>query len=300
MIIQDNEISKEKINLFEMVKYKEMKYLVAVSGGVDSIVLLDMLAKRNASQLIVAHFDHGIRPDSAVDARFVENLALKYKIPFVVKREELGMNASEDVARQRRYAFLKGEANKHGATIVTAHHRNDLFETIAINIQRGTGWRGLAVFSDKAILRPLLEMSKDDLYTYAVNHRLEWQEDSTNASDVYLRNRIRKKLHRLPLVFEDNLERLWQRQSSLKGTIEKEASKFIPANEASRYLFIMIDPYVALEILRNVIVAQKNSSLQRPQLERALLAIKTARAGSIYQVGNGISLRFTTISFIVE
>ena len=276
-----------------------MKYLVAVSGGVDSVVLLDMLVKRDATRLIVAHFDHGIRSDSAADARFVESLALKYKVPFTMKREELGEQASEDLARKRRYLFLKSEAKKHDAIIVTAHHRNDLFETMAINMQRGTGWRGVAVFGDAAIVRPLLGVSKDELYTYAVTHRLEWTEDSTNAGDAYLRNRIRRRLHRLPLVFEDNLERLWNRQMLLRAAIEKEAADFTKTTP-SRYLLTMIDPKVAMELLQKIIYDQKKKSITRPQLERALLAIKVARAGTVFQIGEGTSLRFTTTSFIVE
>ena len=79
------------------------RYIVAVSGGVDSVALLDMLARLSDHELIVAHFDHGIRSDSAEDALFVSGLAEQYGLPFEMRREELGSNASEDLARTRRY-----------------------------------------------------------------------------------------------------------------------------------------------------------------------------------------------------
>ena len=101
------------------------KFIVAVSGGVDSVVLLDKLVKIGKSQLIVTHFDHGIRPDSADDAKFVAGLAKKYDLVFETGGLELGANASEDLARQKRYAFLRTIANKYDAQIVTAHHMDD-------------------------------------------------------------------------------------------------------------------------------------------------------------------------------
>ena len=84
-----------------------MKYIVAVSGGVDSVVLLDMLGKIPGHELVVAHFDHGIREDSARDAQFVASLAHERGLIYAGKREELGANASEALARERRYGFLR-------------------------------------------------------------------------------------------------------------------------------------------------------------------------------------------------
>jgi tRNA(Ile)-lysidine synthase len=114
------------------------KYVVAVSGGVDSVVLLDHLAGHPEYELVVAHFDHGIRDDSREDEAFVRSLAEKYNVPFESKREDLGKQASEELARDRRYAFLRSVAGKHNAQIITAHHADDAVETIAINLLRGT------------------------------------------------------------------------------------------------------------------------------------------------------------------
>lgn len=272
---------------------------MAVSGGVDSVVLLDMLAKRQQNELIVAHFDHGIRPDSADDAEFVKALATRYSLPFVSVREELGKAASEEHARARRYTFLREQAKKHTATIVTAHHKDDLVETIAINIYRGTGWRGLAVFGNKAIFRPLLSLTKNEIYEYALKNNLEWVEDSTNRQGVYLRNRLRVVLGRIPANDKETLETLWNKQKVLRDDIDKESRSLIQ-KPYSRYFFTAVTTPVAVELLRQVLLVEAGKALMRPQLERALLAIKTAKPASLFQVGEGISLEFTAKTFIVQ
>jgi tRNA(Ile)-lysidine synthase len=278
-----------------------VNYLVAVSGGIDSVVLLDMLVREHQHELTVAHFDHGIRPDSAADARFVEALAAMYQLPFVSKREELGSGASEELARSRRYAFLRAEAEKRNAMIITAHHGDDVVETIAINLIRGTGWRGVAVLDSPTILRPLLSLTKKEIRTYARSRRLEWVEDSTNAGDDYLRNRVRRRVA-LALSAEQRqaVIALWKRQVELKRSIDHELRRFVRVTgEYDRYFFIFVDTSVACEVLRAAVVAKANTSSTRPQLERALLAIKVAKPGTTFEIGGGVSLRFTIRTFIV-
>lgn len=277
------------------------KYVVAVSGGIDSVVLLDMLVKRGEQALIVAHFDHGIRSDSADDARFVEGLAARYDLPFITRREELGKQASEEVARERRYAFLRTVCTQHGGIIVTAHHADDVVETIAINLSRGTGWRGLAVLETKGIYRPLLDKTKQEIRDYALTQKLEWVEDSTNATDTYLRNRLRADIARqLPAAQKNEIRHLWRRQLELKRLIDDETATYLSHNEYSRYFMTHIDDQAAIELLRAIVVNRTQCSLPRPQLARALLAIKTARAGAISEIGGKIRLRFTASTFIVE
>lgn len=276
-----------------------MNYLVAVSGGVDSVVLLDKLAHEAEHEVTVAHFDHGIRSDSAADARFVEGLAGKYHFPFVGRREELGESASEELARTRRYAFLRREAHARSATLVTAHHQDDIIETIAINFVRGTGWRGLTVLSAQDVIRPLLALTKAEIREYARDKRLEWVEDSTNSSDKYLRNRIRRQVARLDASQRENLIASWARQRELRTAIETEAARLTNDEEQSRYFFTHSDDTTGLELLRAVFVRRGVTAPTRPQLERALLAIKTARTGATFEVGGGASLRFTARAFIV-
>lgn len=272
------------------------KFVVAVSGGIDSVVLLHMLAKNPEPELIVAHFDHGIREDSHEDAKFVEDLAKKYELKFETKREELGRDASEELARDRRYEFLRKVAKKYDAKIVTAHHGDDAVETIGINITRGTGWRGLAVL-DSDIIRPLLELSKKDILEYAKVNKLQWHEDSTNASDNYLRNRLRKKTVKMDEDTRSKLLNLRKQQVQSKQAIESEVHQLIgDGPNYNRYFFNQIDEATGLECLRYITRAR----LTRPQLKSAILAIKTTRPGKKYQAGAGVEFCFTSRNFSVE
>ena len=267
--------------------------LVAVSGGVDSVVLLDTLVKSKDYDLIVAHFDHGIRPDSKDDAQFVAELAAKYQLPFVTKREELGERASEDLARRRRYGFLRREAEKHRATIATAHHLNDIAETVAINLSRGTGWRGLACLASD-VYRPLLSQTKQEIIDYAKQNNLTWREDSTNQSTAYLRNRLRPKLQSSDLV--QQLAALRARQVEIRDEIDQEIDDLGWQSPLSRHSFVMMEPVVASEILRKI----TTSRLTRPQRERLILAIKTAQPGSRFEAGSGVIVQFTSRHFTVQ
>lgn len=281
-----------------------MKYIVAVSGGVDSVVLLDMLVHKKVNlkdqdMLIVAHFDHGIRPDSAADARFVHALAASYGLAFESKREELGVQASEALARERRYAFLGEMARKYDAQIVTAHHLDDLVETIAINLTRGTGWRGLAVLGSPKVQRPLLAYTKNMLYEYATSHRLEWVEDETNQQDGYLRNQLRRQIQqRIDDSTKYKLAELRHKQLRVAKEINDEVQRLI-ADEGtaeSRYFFTMINEAVALELLRTL----TKSQLTRPRLSALLLGIKTSKAGAKLELGEGLTAYFTQREFIVK
>src|SRR4051812_31887046 len=112
------------------VKVPRGKYILAVSGGVDSMVLLDLLARKPGIELVVAHFDHGIRPDSKKDEVLVRKAAASYGVAFEPGQGNLGPAASEATARQARYHFLDEVLTKHQALkIITAHHQDDAIET---------------------------------------------------------------------------------------------------------------------------------------------------------------------------
>lgn len=289
------------------------KYIVAVSGGVDSVVLLDALVRKDAinervvlgeptaRELIVAHFDHGIRPDSHEDAAFVKQLADTYGLDYVGRREELGKGASEELARQRRYKFLFDLAKKHNATIVTAHHADDVVETIAINCQRGTGWRGVAVLGRPGIWRPLLEVRKRDLLQYAKMQQLEWREDSTNEDLGYLRNRLRQRLR---LASDESVAAFGvyrTRQLALRAQIDEEVALVMPPGpDYLRYLFITVPPITAVELLRAVFIRECHDGLTIVQRQQILQAIKVAKPGKTYEVSSDVRLRFTQRHFVVE
>lgn len=184
-------------------KSTQRTFIIAVSGGVDSMVLLHQLVNSpgqllgvDSPKLIVAHFEHGIRDDSRLDQELVHQAALDYNLEFVYSSGRLGSGASEDLARRARYEFLFKIMREYGAeAIVLAHHADDQIETAVFNILRGSSFRGIgALRSRDNILRPLLGMSKKQIYAYAKAHMLEWREDSTNDDLKYSRNYIRKKI----------------------------------------------------------------------------------------------------------
>ena len=130
---------------------------------------------RDDPETCVVHFDHGTRKSSADDADFVRKTAEKYGLEFFSKRAELGENVSEEAARISRYEYFSQISEKVGGEIFTAHHGGDLVETIAINLVRGTGWRGLVPFGNKMVWRPFVETgllpheAAEELFTYSVS-----------------------------------------------------------------------------------------------------------------------------------
>lgn len=293
------------------------KIIVAVSGGVDSVVLLDFLVrffrKKNGQKwleknLIVAHFEHGIRGEESLkDLEFAQNLAEKNRLKFEFARGNLGKNASEEKARKARYEFLRKLAKSENAEIFTAHHLDDLVETILINLHRGTGWRGLACLDSKGSNRPLLKFRKAEILKYAEKHTLDWREDSTNLSDKYLRNRFRKQIKNEDLDFGKIFE-FWQKQVELKRKIDAEVLQILPEISFEkdgiwrfkRGFFIQIDEKSACEILRRICAENSNESLTRAQIQNFWLKIKTIQAGKIAEIGGGIRVKFSKDCFWFE
>ena len=280
------------------MKVSPKKYLIAVSGGVDSVVLLDMLAKKHKN-ILVAHFDHGIREDSKEDAIFVRQLAVKYGVKFFTKREELGANASEEKARRARYKFLRELSEKQNATIVTAHHLDDVAETIIINMVRGTGWRGLAVLNAEDIYRPLINFKKQEIINYAKQNNLKWREDSTNSLNVYMRNIVRHKID-LSNEQKNELQILHQEQIRLAKEIKSEVTSLLKSikndNKISRYFINSIDQASAYEIIRELTKGELTPS----QIDSVINAIKTQRNGTIFEASKNIKIHFTTRFFTLE
>ncbi len=277
-------------------KLVQGEYIVAVSGGVDSVALLDLLSKQGNIKLVVAHFDHGIRAESANDAMFVKTLAEKYGLEFELGAAALGPDASEEQARDARYAFLKKlRQNRNALKIVTAHHSDDIIETIIINLIRGTGWRGISSLRNtKYIGRPLLDLTKADILDYAKNNDLRWVEDSTNQDLKYLRNEIR---HKIVTKMNENQRQqflqLYQSQRDLADEIDTHTTEFATDR---RHNFIMWPTSVSLEVLRSQL------QLTRPQSKRLLMAIKTAKPGTKFEITKEKTLLFTdkTISGVLK
>lgn len=172
--------------------------LVAVSGGGDSLALLDLLTRaRSAGSLVlhVGHVDHGIHPASAAIAAAVRDAAGRYGIGFHLERHELGPNASETTARKARYESLERLADGVGAELIfTAHHLDDQVETILMRVFRGSGPAGLAGIASRRgrLVRPLLPFRREELATYLRDQGLDAWDDPANADPRHDRVWIRR------------------------------------------------------------------------------------------------------------
>lgn len=283
------------------VELEPGRYIVAVSGGVDSVVLLNTLSKLSGLQLTVAHFDHGIREESAEDRRFVMALAHQYGLPFVYDRAELGRNASEAKARKARYDFLHKVRETSGAkAIVTAHHQDDLLETAIINLLRGTGRRGLTSLKNSDIVRrPLLGVSKSRLIRYAQEHGLEWREDQTNLDTKYLRNHVRKNIiSKFSPRDKQKLLALTGIAALLNEQIEKELINQLHVRPAfdklDRHWFTMLPHDVAKEVMTEWLRQNGIMNYDTQALERLVHGAKTLQAGRVVDIMKGYWLAVST------
>lgn len=179
------------------------RVLLAVSGGLDSMVLADLF-HHIQHPFAIAHVNFGLRgAESDEDARFVQNRAEAYGVPFYQTRFDTATIAAsrgisiQMAARELRYDWFASLLRAHGyAAVASAHHQNDVLETVLLNLIRGTGLAGLHGILPRqgAIIRPLLFATRDDLLAYATEHGLTYREDSSNADDKYARNRIRHQV----------------------------------------------------------------------------------------------------------
>jgi len=272
--------------MIEVTALKPGTYVIAVSGGVDSMVLLDLLARQPQARLVVAHFEHGIRADSDEDRKLVEAAAAHYGLPFIYERGHLGERASEATARAARYDFLQQVRAEQGAeAIITAHHQDDVLETAILNVLRGTGRKGLSSLgSHDTLVRPLLQVPKSAILAHAKQAHLAWRDESTNADDRYLRNYIRH--HILPR-FQPNA------QAALLGYIQEahtlnrqidtllaeDLAKQPGKDELRRSWFIALPHSVAAETMAAWLRQNGIADFDRARIERLVVAAKTARPG---------------------
>lgn len=188
---------------------EQVQYLLAVSGGVDSMVLLNLFMSSNL-KFEVAHVNYKLRgKDSEEDQKIVEEFCaqhdLKLHVYEVSDKDSNPENSVQLWARNLRYEFFsKIKIQSNLEFTVTAHHLNDQVETFIINLSRGSGLKGLSGIpaNENRILRPLLLFSKDDIYAFAKTNKIEFREDSSNLKNDYLRNFIRNEI--TPKLLETN------------------------------------------------------------------------------------------------
>jgi tRNA(Ile)-lysidine synthase len=274
--------------------------------------------------LMVGHVDHGLRgAASRADARFVAALSRELRLPCVVRRLKLKRESSEDAARQARLKALAAmRRGRKCAGVVMAHHADDQAETVLMRMFRGCGVEGLAGMAGRSeiggmvVYRPLLEIRRAALRDYLRQIGQTWREDATNATDQFLRNRVRGQL--MPLI-----EALWPRAVEALGrlaVLAAEAQEFVSAAarrcmdeipawggggrnrriQFPREALRECPPAVASEVLRAVIEAVGGTSevADFERLREAARMVRGTHGSKTVQVGGGISV--TTVGALVR
>ena len=252
--------------------------LVACSGGVDSVVLADMLCRmqiKRGIKVAIAHFEHGIRgEESKADAEFVRAFAKERDLPFYLAEEDVPAFSREQhlsletAARKLRYDFLRRTAKEGGfCHIATAHHADDQAETVLMRILRGTGTDGLSGMSAKSgdIIRPLLFLNKSELMDYAAAVNLAYRTDATNFVADATRNKLRLELlPKLKVEFNPDIVSALNRLSEVAAA-EKDYLAVVAEKEEPR---IFEQPGENLVNLRRKNFAKLPVALQRVLLRR--------------------------------
>lgn len=245
----------------------DLKFVVGLSGGVDSLFLLRGLVDLyGPDRFIAAHYNHGLRAAEAdADEQFCRDLCQDMKVELVCDGSDVAAYAAhhrlgtEDAGRQLRHAFFSRVRDRFKADwLVLGHHADDRVETILFNFLRGAGPRGVAgmpsVDHQRRILRPLSDMRKSDILRLAQERGWTWREDSTNAESVYDRNWLRNEI--LPAL-EDRrsgvvsvLLRSASQFGDLADYVEQQCAEWLAHQEVERLGFCLLDfkkQHVALQ-----------------------------------------------------
>lgn len=258
--------------VLEQLLDEKEKIVVGVSGGPDSICLLHLLIKLKYN-LVVVHLNHCIRQDADEDEKYVKRFCEKYAVKFYSKKvnikekseiEKIGL---EEAGRKARYDFFEEIYSKERATkIATAHNKNDLAETVIMNVLRGSGINGIKSIEkmrNNKYIKPLIVVERTEIEKYCEENGLEPRIDSTNFDNTYTRNKIRNVV--IPYIreeFNPNIISTLTRLSEAAGEdidyIEKQAQK-------------ALKKIVVKEQLNSIILDLKEFNLQDISIKKRIL-----------------------------
>lgn len=296
--------------------------LVAVSGGVDSVVLahaLARLARPLGLRVAVGHVHHGLRGEAAdADEAFVQDLAAKLGIPFA--RERIAPAALrgggpsrtrptlQEAARELRYGALGRIAGELGlAHVATAHHADDQAETVLLRLLRGTGPDGLRGIPERSadgrVVRPLLAASRAEIAAWAVREGLAWREDLSNASPDYARNRLRRDLVPVLRQFSPRLVQRIAELAEAQGRdsewigaeVERECAARVREEPdglwiARRGWSELPDALARRLARRALVLSGAGRDVTRTHLLRTVSFLRTGRTGGRIELPGGLEL----------
>jgi tRNA(Ile)-lysidine synthase len=295
-------LADQFVAALEKLRLPAGKVVVAVSGGLDSVVLLDLLAEtraRHQLDLVVAHVDHGILTDSGAVARRVERLAREAGLPFESVALALGPDTTETRARASRYRALRRIARRQAARfILTAHHRDDQRETVLMRFLHGSGPSGLTGMRARTrdLARPLLSVPRSEILEYARARGLAWAEDPSNVDPRHLRSWIRHAAlpllqQRLPALPE-NLDRVRRQAATHQQALDQLLRHWseLEFRRDARRVSLSLEALLTLPLaLRLTVVAALVRAASGPaggnRIQRALRAIETGRSGLTADLG---------------
>jgi tRNA(Ile)-lysidine synthase len=262
--------------------------VVGLSGGADSVALVDALAslrRRRGFRVVAAHLDHGLRPGAADEAAFCRELCETLGVPLragtadVRARARRERGGLEQAARRERYAFLRRVMDEEAAAaIAVAHTRDDQAETLLLRLLRGAGATGLAGMRPRSgdVVRPLLAVSRPEVLAHLRERGLAWREDPSNADPAHRRNRVRHEL--LPYLEERFNPRIRASLARTAAVLADEAAHV--RAEAEALLARIAREEGGALALRRTPLAEAPAAVARAAIRQALL-----RAGGLAEVG---------------
>ena len=273
------------------------RIVLALSGGIDSMVLADMLLKAKAD-FVLAHCNFHLRgEESDGDEQFVRDFAERNGLKLFVKQFDTEVYAKEHgvsiemAARDLRYAWFEELRQQLGYDyIAVAHHADDQLETFFINLLRGAGIRGLKGMLpvNGHIIRPLLEMSREEIHQYAIENGISWREDHTNAETQFLRNKIRHEL--LPVI--DSISK--EGRTSILKSISHLAS------ENELYRVLVKEKLATVTSLRAERSGARQSTLEEGGLLRSFLPRNDESEQLLFEWLRGYGFNSNQVHFIQE
>lgn len=276
--------------------------ILSVSTGVDSMVLLRAIRELTSS-VVVVHFNHQKRDAANIEASYLKDYCATYEIPYEYFILDVVGDNFQDEARKLRMMYLEQTADKYETKyILTAHHLNDLAETILMKISRGSnlyGYSGLQFRVERehyVYLKPFLTVKKETLYEYAKIHEITFFEDVSNASDDYTRNRYRNKV--IDVLVEENpqfLEKALQYSNHLYEAfsyIRAQSKNYLDENKHSLFLtsFFKTDLVIQKDIIA-LMMEQKNIPFNQLKIEAILTFLKTSGPNQAYPLTKTLVLQ---------